>query len=452
MADQSRHTAAFPAAPPLVGREREQAALRAALDAALAGRGSLVLIGGEAGLGKTALAEALLTEAASQGALALVGRCYDLSETPPYGPWAEALARVPAGLGRPVPIDLSGGRGVTSQAVLLAATIEFLGALAARRPLVLLLDDLHWADPASLDLLRALGRALARLPILLLATYRIEDLTRLHPLFPLLPLLVREAAALRLDLRALDDEAVRAWLGARYRLAEPHASLGYYYLYYDWDWDSADREFQRALALNPSYATAREWYSLELAATGRLDEAEAQVKRAVELDPLSIPIASTAGWISHYAGKQEKAERILRGALEMDSTYAAAHLYLGRVLQVQGRNREALAEYTIANRLRWTIPSIAAMGYMEAAMGHGADARKRLVQFDSLRRSQFVTAYAVALVYTSLGDKDAAFHWLDKAVDQRTHWLVWLNRDRRWDPLRADPRFHALVRRVGLPQ
>ena len=100
MADQIRYPR--PAAFPLVGREREQALLRAALAAALDGRGSLVLIGGEAGIGKTALAEAALAEAASQGALALVGRCYDLSETPPYGPWAEALARAPMGDARPV--------------------------------------------------------------------------------------------------------------------------------------------------------------------------------------------------------------------------------------------------------------------------------------------------------------------------------------------------------------
>src|SRR3954447_7722253 len=95
MADQAHHPAAFPATPPLVGREREQAMLRDALASALAGRGSLVLVGGEAGIGKTALAEALLAEAADRGAAGLGGRCYALAETPPYGPWREALARAP---------------------------------------------------------------------------------------------------------------------------------------------------------------------------------------------------------------------------------------------------------------------------------------------------------------------------------------------------------------------
>jgi DNA-binding CsgD family transcriptional regulator len=208
----------MPAAPPLVGREREQAALRAALDAALAERGSLVLIGGEAGIGKTALAEWLLAEAAGAGALALVGRCYDLAETPPYGPWAEALAPVPRYESRP-PVPDFGGGGATSQAALFAQVRDYLVALAARRPLVLLLDDLHWADPASLDLLRSLARGLADAPALVLATYRVDELTRRHPLYALLPLLVREARAERLDLRPLDEAALGALVRARHALA-----------------------------------------------------------------------------------------------------------------------------------------------------------------------------------------------------------------------------------------
>src|SRR3954447_22047090 len=141
-------------APPLVGRERELGALRDALAAALAGRGALVLIGGEAGIGKTALAEALLAEAGAHGALVLIGRCYDLSETPPYGPWAEALARAPVGDNLPalptavLPSERE-GEVLGSQDAIVRRVTAYLAALAATQPLLLLLEDLHWADPAS---------------------------------------------------------------------------------------------------------------------------------------------------------------------------------------------------------------------------------------------------------------------------------------------------------------
>jgi hypothetical protein len=190
-----------PSTPLLVGRDRERATLRDALAAALA--------------------EALLAEAASHGAQVLVGRCYDLTETPPYGPWAEALARAPRDAGAPVPPDLAGG--ATSQAALFAQVRDFLAALAARQPLVTLLDDLHWADPASLDLLRSLARHLAGIPLLVIVTYRADELTRRHPLYQLLPLLVREARAERIDLRSLGGDALRALATMRYALADADA-------------------------------------------------------------------------------------------------------------------------------------------------------------------------------------------------------------------------------------
>jgi DNA-binding CsgD family transcriptional regulator len=203
----------------LVGREREQAVLRDALDAALAGHGSLVLIGGEAGVGKTALAEATLAAAGHRGALVLVGRCYDLAETPPHGPWAEILGRAPRGDALPAPPALA-GEGATSQAALFASVQVYLAALAAHQPLVLLLDDLHWADPASLDLLRVIGRSLAGLPLLMLVTYRADELTSRHPLYTLLPLYEREARARRLDLRRFDAAGVRDLVMTRYALPD----------------------------------------------------------------------------------------------------------------------------------------------------------------------------------------------------------------------------------------
>ena len=149
--------------PPLVGRRREQALLRDRLDDALIGRGGLVLIGGEAGIGKTALAETICAGAADRGALVLVGRCYDLTETPPYGPWIELFA--PLAAEHDLPAPLGDGKATASQAALLARVRDYLAALTANQPLALLLDDLHWADPASLDLLRALARHAWSLPL-----------------------------------------------------------------------------------------------------------------------------------------------------------------------------------------------------------------------------------------------------------------------------------------------
>jgi DNA-binding CsgD family transcriptional regulator/tetratricopeptide (TPR) repeat protein len=224
MADQTGYPAPLLSSPPLVGREREQAALREALDAAVAGHGTFVLIGGEAGIGKTALAEWLLAEAIGRDALVLVGRCYDLSETPPYGPWAEALADAPIGEGLTglpqavLPPHRHDGVAVTLQGDISRHLRTYLTALAASRPLVLFLDDLHWADPASLDLLRVLARNLADLPIVLLATYRDDELTIGHPVAVVLLALVRESRADRLALTRLGGDATRILAQARYHL------------------------------------------------------------------------------------------------------------------------------------------------------------------------------------------------------------------------------------------
>ncbi|MHB8646625.1 MAG: ATP-binding protein [Thermomicrobiales bacterium] len=218
----------------LVGRETEQARLRDFLRAARAGRGGLVLIGGEAGIGKTTLAEMLCRDAERDDALVLGGRCYDLSETPPYGAWIDLFARFhPADDPLPLPeaFQQRGTVGaVASQNVLFQQVQAFFTTLARHRPLLVLLDDLHWADPASLDLLRFLARSLDTLPLLLLVTYRSDELTRRHPLYHLLPLLVREAQAERLDLQRIEEGDIRALIVARYALPEAEAERLVVYL------------------------------------------------------------------------------------------------------------------------------------------------------------------------------------------------------------------------------
>lgn len=212
----------------LVGRERERTALRDSLAATLDGHGRLVLISGEAGIGKTALAATLCADAERQGALALVGRCYDLSETPPYGPWIELFGRYQPGGGLPVLPAAFARRGtvgaMASQATLFTQVEDFLHAVARQRPLVLIFDDLHWSDPASLDLLRAIARHASNLPLLLVCAYRGDELTRPHPLGTLLPMLVRETAAVRLTLPRLRPVHVATWVSHRYALRESDAA------------------------------------------------------------------------------------------------------------------------------------------------------------------------------------------------------------------------------------
>jgi DNA-binding CsgD family transcriptional regulator len=207
---------------PLIGRDRELAILRAQLDAAITGHGGLVLIGGEAGIGKTALAEAVCADASQQGALVLVGHCYDLSETPPYGPWTEARSQFPPSSGSPpgsIPLLPNALRtAARSSQEFFAEVRAFFTDAAMRQPLLLLLDDMQWADPASLDLLRFLARSLATLPLLLVVNYRPDNLDDHHPLAQLIPLLVREARAERIDLGPLSAMALQTLVHRRYFL------------------------------------------------------------------------------------------------------------------------------------------------------------------------------------------------------------------------------------------
>ena len=211
--------------PLLVGREREQAILQEQLDRMRAGQGGTVLVGGEAGIGKTTLVEDLSVSAEEAGALVLWGHAYDLSVTPPYGPWLE-IWRQYRSLGDatlpPIPpfiFDVEELAKVGSQDALFEQVAEFLHSVASQQPLVLVLDDLHWFDQASLDFARFLARKAGTQRLLLVSTYRSDELHRRHPLYTLLPLLVREAGAERVDVQALTGTGHRALIASRYLLS-----------------------------------------------------------------------------------------------------------------------------------------------------------------------------------------------------------------------------------------
>jgi predicted ATPase len=196
----------------LVGRAVEQRQLREDLAAARDGRGGLVVVSGEAGIGKTSLARDLVGEAIRSDVCVLIGHCYDLTVTPPYGPWLELSATYRRTDGTPaLPDVLATGRieEIESQAALFTEVKAFFAALASVGPVLVVLEDLHWADQASIELLRALGTSLATIPILVLLTYRSDELTRTQPLYHQLPSLIRESAARPVELEVSAAERER---------------------------------------------------------------------------------------------------------------------------------------------------------------------------------------------------------------------------------------------------
>jgi DNA-binding winged helix-turn-helix (wHTH) protein/Flp pilus assembly protein TadD len=236
-------------------------------------------------------------------------------------------------------------------------------------------------------------------------------------------------------------------------LAEPHASLGLVKLYYEWDWPGADAAFRQAIALNRDYAPTHQWYSIYLMAAGRAAEAFREIQLARQRDPLSVPFNSDLGFHHYYAGQYDEAVKQLTFVLEMNPKFPPAHLWLGRTLQELGRFDEALAEFRQVEIVlhEWTV-SIAARGFVAAVAGRTTEAEEILDALQRLGNRKFVTSYGVALVHAGLGQNDAAFSRLNDAFNERSHWLVWLRLDPRWNRLRPDPRFAELVARMQFPE
>jgi len=232
-------------------------------------------------------------------------------------------------------------------------------------------------------------------------------------------------------------------------LAEPHASLAYISFYFDWNWTAAEAEFRKAIALNPNYATAHDYYCYFLTAMQRPNEARAQIERALQLDPLSLSINSDVGFQMVYSYQYDAAIEQLKKTLQMNPKFPLAHLWLGRAYQAKGMFDQAMVEYQATDSALpdWPV-TIAGIGNLQGYAKKDADARLTLARLDNMSKTKYVTPYGVALVYAGMGDKDQAFHWLEKAFDDRANWLVWLRFDPRWDSIRSDPRYADLVRRI----
>jgi len=230
-------------------------------------------------------------------------------------------------------------------------------------------------------------------------------------------------------------------------LAEAHTALGFVLFYWDWDWAAAEKELLQALELKPGYVIAHHWYAEYLSAMGRHDQAVSEIKRAQELDPLSPLLLAIGGEVCNYARSYDEAIEQCRKALELDSSFALARGNLANAYIEKGMYREAEK----SARLEGVDPRISLrLAYIFAAAGSKAKALGILITRRRSKRQELDPTSLVD-VYVCLGENSLALDWLEKAYDQRDPYMVFMNVARRVDPLRAEPRFQNLVRRVGLP-
>ena len=235
-------------------------------------------------------------------------------------------------------------------------------------------------------------------------------------------------------------------------LAEAHASLGRVFASYDWDWTSAEKQYKRAIELNPDYATAHQWYGGYLSVVGHSNEAIAERKRALELEPLSLVINFELGLSYYHARDYDRAIEQFQKTLELDQNFPAARNLLPAAYEQKGMYKEAIAEFKQSISLTGGGESKAGLGHVYAITGRKSDAGIILGELKQTFGKEYLPASHIALIYAGLDDKDQAFAWLNKAYEQRAFQLQWINLDPRWDNLRSDPRFEEILRRMGVPR
>ena len=245
----------------------------------------------------------------------------------------------------------------------------------------------------------------------------------------------RQAAAKAL---ALDDT-----------LAEAHASMALIAQNDEWDWRKAETEYRRAVELDPNYATARHWYAEFLTLQGRFPEALEEIERARQLDPRSLIIASDRGAILYCARRYKESIEQLRAVLAMEPNFPRAHIIVFAYVQ-EGLTDDALRDVTEWQKnhdgpFAWML-----FTYVHGRAGNKNEAMKYLHKLEAERSAHYVDSAKMFLAYLGLGDTEQARQWCEKAVSERSTLMVWLKVDPAYDPLRSDPRFHALLAKVGI--
>jgi tetratricopeptide (TPR) repeat protein len=234
-------------------------------------------------------------------------------------------------------------------------------------------------------------------------------------------------------------------------LADAWAELGTAELFYDHDWAGAERDFKHALELNPDSDPARLYYSYYLMALGRTDESVALLKQGLQSDPLSLPFNTNLINALYFARRYDEAIDVCRKTLEIDSNSFYTRLLLGGAYQQKGQDEAAVAEFQKLRQQEAQDPwAIAALGNVYGVSGREGEAQKMLAELQELGKRRYVSPYFFALIYIGLGERDQGFAYLDKAYDEHNDYLIYLRVEPLFDPLRSDPRFQDLLRRVGL--
>ena len=232
-------------------------------------------------------------------------------------------------------------------------------------------------------------------------------------------------------------------------LAEGHASLAYARMSYDWDLDAAQREFQRAVQLNPGYATAHHWYAHYFLARNQPEQAIAEIKRAQSLDPLSSIINVGMGWCLYQARRYDEAIQQYRSTLDLNQNFSLTHCTLGMAYEGKHQYQDAISEYNKALTLPVSRPfALTGLGRSYALSGERGRAAGVLDELERTAQHQYVPAVYFAGIYSALGDSDQSVNWLRKAYDERSDYMVYLRTDPWADSLRGDSRFKELLQRI----
>ncbi|HKC62487.1 MAG TPA: protein kinase [Pyrinomonadaceae bacterium] len=236
-------------------------------------------------------------------------------------------------------------------------------------------------------------------------------------------------------------------------LAEAHTSMGAVRLFYDWNWAEAEKELKRAQTLNPNETSAHDLYSAYFEVMGQSGEAQAEGKRAQELDPLSPMMNTDIGIDSYYWRRYDEAIAQLEKTIHLEQRYVLAWAYLGQAYEQKKMYAQAIETFQKGMTQAERHPQLlASLGHAYALAGERDKALKALDELREMSKQRYISPYSFAVIYAGLDDKEQAFAWLNKAYQDRSFFLIWLKVEPQFDSLRDDPRFQGLLRSIGLPQ